>query len=144
MDFIIFFFSCSNSFSVIIIFVLRLPIIIAQNRGISESELTTIRILSWVGLLFGFTWVIALILSLVWQPNNWIDKSESENKVNSNDDKSMLNFEKLEKLHSLREKKIITEKEFEQEKKKIMKPFLNLYHKIFSVIESYYTKILPI
>lgn len=33
----------------------------------------------------------------------------------------MLNFEKLEKLHSLREKKIITEKEFEQEKKKIMK-----------------------
>lgn len=105
----------------IIIFVLRLPIIIAQNRGISDSELTTIRILSWVGLLFGFTWVIALILSLVWQPNNWIDKSESENKVNSNDDKSMLNFEKLEKLHSLREKKIITEKEFEQEKKKIMK-----------------------
>ena len=105
----------------IIIFIIRLPVIIAKNRGISNSELTTISILSWVGLLLGFTWIIALILSLVWQPNNWIDKSESENKVNSNNDKSMLNFEKLEKLHSLREKKIITEKEFEQEKKQIMK-----------------------
>lgn len=107
----------------IIILVIRIPIIIAKNRGISGSELTTIAVLSWVSLLLGLTWFIALVLSLVWQPKNWVDKQqeqEGENRQNFNTGDKLTVFETLEKLNALKEKGIITDSEFQKEKGKIL------------------------
>lgn len=92
----------------IIIFIIRLPIIIAKNRGITGEELSTITILSWVSLIIGITWIVALVLSLVYKPQKWIDK----------DDKHDLN--QLEKLYSLKKKGIISKAEYEKEKQKIL------------------------
>ncbi len=92
----------------LIIFVIRLPIIIAKNRGITGEELSTITILSWVSLIVGITWIVALVLSLVYKPKKWIDK----------DDKLDLN--QLEKLYSLKKKGIISDEEYEKEKQKIL------------------------
>lgn len=110
MDFI-----SASSFLILIIFVIvlfvlviRLPIVIAKSRGVSDDELTAISILSWLGLICGVTWIIALVLSLIYQPSKWIDKDS-------------LNLDKLEKLHSLMKKKVISKKEYEEERKKILK-----------------------
>ncbi len=91
-----------------IILIIRLPIIIAKNRGITGEELSTITILSWVSLLVGITWIVALVLSLVYKPKKWIDKDEK------------LDLDQLEKLYSLKKKGIISQEEFEQEKQKIL------------------------
>ena len=53
---------------VFLIFVIQIPIFIARGRGISGSDLTSITVLSWCGIIFGVTWLVALVLSLVWQP----------------------------------------------------------------------------
>ena len=98
----------------LVIFVTRVPIMIAKSRGISESELTTIAILSWLGLLIGITWIIALVLSLVWKPNNWIDKDKPRQYNDLSD------WESLPKLHTLKEQGVISQAEFEMEKIKIM------------------------
>ena len=55
------------------------PIYIAKHRGITDGELTTIKILSWCGLLLLITWFIALILSLIWKPKKWITDKNLEN-----------------------------------------------------------------
>lgn len=101
----------------ILYWIIQVPIRIAKNRGITGSELNTIAILSWCGVLFiGITWFIAIILSISWQPNRWIDKNDQTIKNIS----SSANYEKLEKLAELKDKKIITEDEFNREKKKIL------------------------
>ena len=69
------------------------PIMIANARGITGNEKLIITILSWLGILFGVTWIIALVLSLVWG--------------NPKD-----NLENLEKLSKLYKDKIITKEEF--------------------------------
>ncbi len=93
----------------------QVPITIAKKRGICDSELYAIKVLSWCGIIFwGTTWIIAIILSLIWKPKNWI------NKVSSNDKTLKNNFELLEKLSDLKDKGIITEREFHTEKKKII------------------------
>ena len=40
---------------------------IAEARGVSGGDLRTVSILSWLSLLVGFTWFIALILALVYR-----------------------------------------------------------------------------
>lgn len=97
-------------------FMAQIPIWIAKNRGISGGELSTIRILSWCGIIFwGITWLIAIILSLVWQPNNWVEKNTPDETIIPKD-----NLETLEKLSALKDKGIITDAEFKREKQKIM------------------------
>ncbi len=105
----------------ILYWIIQVPIRIAKSRGVSGSELTTISILSWCGILFvGFTWFIAIVLALIWQPKDWIDKSKAipEKEKNAN---KLDSLEMLEKLGNLKEKGIITEQEFKKEKNKIMK-----------------------
>ena len=96
----------------LIILVIRVPIMIANARGITGSELTTIRLLSWVSLLVAVTWIIALIMSLVYQPNKWIDKQPEKEKE--------IDYASLEKIHDLKEKGILSEEEYIREKNKIL------------------------
>lgn len=98
-------------------FIISIPITIAKNRGVKDSELTTITILSWGGLLLGITWFIALALSLIYQPKKWTDGTNSSEKpqIPSTD-----NVEKLLKLNELKEKGIITQEEFEKQKKNLL------------------------
>ena len=95
----------------LIIFMIEVPIMIAKSRGISGSELTTITLLSWFSLLIGITWFIALILSLVYHPKNWVDKDQGS---------TNLNLEALEKLHELRQKGVLSEADYKREKAKLM------------------------
>lgn len=100
---------------IIAYWVIQVPILIAKNRGITGSELTTIKILSWCSLIVGITWIIAIILSLVWQPNNWVEKNTPDETIIPKD-----NLDILEKLSALKDKGIITDAEFKREKQKIM------------------------
>jgi hypothetical protein len=50
------------------IFIIRIPIIIAKSRKITGSDLTTIAVLSWISLLVGVTWIIALVLAFAYSP----------------------------------------------------------------------------
>jgi hypothetical protein len=97
------------AFVAIFLLLVQVPIMIARNRGISGSELTTIVVLSWCGIFFGITWVVALVLSLMWQPENLVGKGQGDDVA------------KLEKLHKLKKDGAITQKEFDAEKKKILK-----------------------
>lgn len=98
----------------IIYFVIQVPIYIAKTRGIKDGELTTIVVLSWCGLVVGVTWFLALIFALVWKPANWVDKtSGAQNNVGA--------LDALAKLGELRDKGLLTEQEFQNEKAKLMK-----------------------
>lgn len=102
----------------IVYFIIQIPITIAKSRGIQGSELSTISILSWVALFFGITWFVALFLSLIYQPQKWIDKSKS---FERSETPPTENIEKLLKLNELREKNIITQDEFKSQKDKLLK-----------------------
>jgi hypothetical protein len=105
---------------VALVFLIQVPIYIARGRGISGSELTSIIVLSWCGLFFGVTWLIALVLALVWQPGRWVSRCDgcgAGRQTGGGEDVA----DKIEKLHSLKKRGIITAKEFESEKKKILK-----------------------
>ncbi|MCL2758023.1 MAG: SHOCT domain-containing protein [Alphaproteobacteria bacterium] len=97
------------------IVIIRIPIIIAKNRGITDSNLTTIAVLSWFGLFFGITWVIALVLSLVWQGNLVENTGQGDTGNTSN------NMARIAELHKLKKSGAITQKEFETAKKKWLK-----------------------
>jgi hypothetical protein len=96
---------------VLFIYLIQVPVFIARGRGISGAELTTITVLSWCGIFFGITWVVALILALVWQPGLWLDKGETQGDT----------ADELEKLHKLKQKGIISQKEFDAQKRKLLK-----------------------
>ncbi len=93
-----------------VVLVIRVPIMIAKVRGVSGDELITISILSWCGLLFGVTWIVAFVLALVYEPDKWIGK-QSKN----------LDLDRLEKLHSLMKKGAISKSEYDAERKKLLK-----------------------
>lgn len=98
-----------------LIFLIRIPIIIAKSRKITGSDLTTVAVLSWLSLLFGITWVIALILAFVYTPkqgNNNVHVSSNMSRIKQ--------LQELEKLADLRDRGIITSAEFEEEKQKLM------------------------
>ena len=50
--------------------VFTLPISIANNKNLASNEITTIKILTWCGLLAGITWFIALCLALTYKEQN--------------------------------------------------------------------------
>lgn len=88
---------------IFLIFLVRIPIIIARNRGIYGGNLTTIAILSWLGLILGITWVIALVFAMIWRGEG-----------------GGADVDKLGKLHKLKKSGAITQKEFDAEKRKIL------------------------
>lgn len=90
--------------SLIFVSFVMIPIMIANARGITGAEKTTIVILSWLGIFFGITWLAALILSLVWGGSSTGD-----------------NLDKLEKLSKLYKSKVITKAEYEKMKAKLMR-----------------------
>lgn len=89
---------------------IRIPIIIAKKRGVSGNELSVITALSWLGIILFFLWIIALVLSLVYQPKKWIEKEEPKS----------FDVDKLDKLHTLYKNKVITKEEYETQKKKVL------------------------
>lgn len=93
------------------IFCIRIPIIVAKRRNIVGEELKTISILSWVSIIVGVTWPVALILALLYKPKNWIDKDENM---------SLNDLERLDKLSDLKNKGVISDEEFEKEKANIL------------------------
>lgn len=97
------------------LWIIPIPGKIAANRGISGSELQTIKVLSWCGLFWGITWFIALGLALIWKPGKWISDKESEEPSSTTSD-----FETLEKLHNLYVSKALTKQEYEKMKKEIL------------------------
>lgn len=84
---------------------LYIPVMIANARGIYGTEHTVIVVLSILGIFFGLTWFVALILSLVWSGECFTGDS----------------LDKLEKLSRLYKDKVITKAEYERMKAKIMK-----------------------
>lgn len=91
-----------------VILFIRIPIIIAQNRGVSGGDLAVVSILSWLGILFGLTWIVALVLSLLY------DGTAQKNSAG-------IDVDELGKLYDLKKKGAITPAEYEQYKKKILK-----------------------
>lgn len=95
----------------LIIWIATVPIQIAKGRGITGNELATISILSWVSLVIGITWFIALALALSYQPQKWVDP---------NDQHTSLDLDALEKLGRLKKSGVLTIAEYNREKKKIL------------------------
>lgn len=93
---------------ILILILLVLPTEIAQKRGVSKEHRRYIIVLSLLGLLFGVTWVVALILAFVFP-------SENEKKENEKD-----NLVKLSMLGKLKKDGVLTDEEFEEEKHKLL------------------------
>jgi hypothetical protein len=45
-----------------------IPPIIAKRRCISDANMGTVRLLTILGVFFGVTWIVALVLACVYQP----------------------------------------------------------------------------
>lgn len=86
--------------------IICIPIMIANVRGICGGEKTAIIVLSWMGVFFGITWIVALILSLVWRGDCF---------------EGIDNLDRLEKLSRLYKDKAITKDEYEKLKSKLLK-----------------------
>ncbi len=84
--------------------IICIPIMIANARGICGSEKTAIIVLSWLGIFFGITWIVALILSIIWHGS-----------CVAGDD-----LDKLEKLARLHKDKVISKDEYEKMKSKLL------------------------
>jgi protein-S-isoprenylcysteine O-methyltransferase Ste14 len=91
----------------IAIFLIQIPMMVARNRNIDGGKYTSIAVLSWFGIICGITWLVALILSLVWAPGADLYANQTD-------------IEKLEKLHKLYKSGAINKQEFDAEKKKIL------------------------
>ena len=89
----------------ILVGILMIPIAIANARGICGGEKTTISILSCMGIFFGITWVVALVLSLVWRGECGMRES---------------NLDKLEKLSRLYRNKSISREEYNEIKSRLL------------------------
>ncbi len=53
-------------FLLVIIISISIPIRIAKSRNLSKSHLDTVKMLTYLGLIFGITWIVALILACVY------------------------------------------------------------------------------
>lgn len=94
---------------IIAILLAFVPISIAESRGIKGQSLTIIKVLSWLGLLLGITWFVALIMSLVCEANS-----------NHSSISNLTDLEMLEKLAKLKDIGAITDAEFNQKKQEIL------------------------
>lgn len=95
---------------VIGIWLIRIPIIIAQSRSVKASALSGISVLSWLGIFFGITWVAALIWALVEHP-----EQTQQTQSGKND-----NIDAIEKLGQLKEQGLLTQDEFEKKKAQLL------------------------
>lgn len=93
-----------------IIYLIRLPIIIAKKRGVAGADLATISILSWLGLVIGITWVVALVLSLVYNTS-----------VQIKQEKRFISADELEKLYTLKQQGVLSQAEFDSYKQRVLK-----------------------
>ena len=93
-------------FSITVLFVafLSIPILIANARGICGAEHTTIVVLSILGVFFGITWLVALILSVVWRGECMVEED----------------LDRLEKAAKLYKSKAISKEEYEKIKSKLL------------------------
>lgn len=98
-------------FIAVVIWVATIPITIAKSRGVTGSELSTISCLSWLSLLMGLTWFVALVLALTYQPKRWVDKEKGS---------TNLDLDALDKLYQLKEKGVLSPTEYNREKAKLM------------------------
>lgn len=88
----------------LLVCIIRLPIVIATARGVAADDLFTIGLLSWLGIILGVTWVVALVLSFVWSGSGARDTT----------------VEKLTKLAALKKSGTITAREFTKMKNEIL------------------------
>ena len=95
----------------IIIFIIRIPIIVAKKRGLKENDVHVIALLSWVSLFIGITWIVALIMSLVYQP----PKPDVNRQSNRNE------LDELSKLFEMKENGILTQEQFEKAKENLLR-----------------------
>lgn len=69
-----------------LIVIVILPYLIAKNRKISESNLSTIRLLTFLGLFIPFFLIAALIMACVYPENHQPIKKKFKTTKNNNDD----------------------------------------------------------
>jgi hypothetical protein len=91
------------------IFLIRIPIIIAKNRNLAPSDITYIAILSWVGIFFGITWLVALVWAILG------NKLEPIPELRASD-----SLEALKKLSELKNQGLLSESEFAEKRKKLL------------------------
>ena len=89
----------------ILVGILMIPIWIANARGICGGEKTTISILAGMGIFFGITWIVEMILALVWRGECGMRET---------------NLDKLEKLSRLYKSKSITREEYNDIKSRLL------------------------
>ena len=87
---------------------IRLPIRIAERRGLTNTQISVVALLSWCGVFFGITWTVALVFSLVWENDG------------KSDEKRPIDPDKLLKLNELKEKGLISQAEFDEQKKRML------------------------
>ena len=92
-----------------VVLLIMMPIMIAKTRGIGGGNLTTIIILSWLGIIVGVTWIVALIFSLIWPRDGDVSTH------------GISEVDKLAKLHKLKKSGAITQKEYDAAKKRMLK-----------------------
>ena len=83
-----------------------IPIMIAGSRGINDGRRVLIAVLSWLGIFFGVTWVVALVLSLAFPGENCACCGD--------------NLDRLATLSKLYRDKAITKSEYETMKAKLL------------------------
>lgn len=89
---------------VFVVLFFMLPIMVANSRGISGGQKTTIVILSCFGVFFLVTWFVALVLALVYAP-----------------DTKKCDLDKLEQIARLYKERVITKQEYEKMKSELLK-----------------------
>lgn len=88
--------------------VICIPVMIANARGICGTQKTIILVLSWLGIFFGLTWFVALILSLAWHGEEPPCYSCGNR------------LDELEKLAKLYKSKVISKSEYDKMKAKLL------------------------
>lgn len=94
-------------FSVVLlaIAILCIPIMIANARGVCGGGRTAIVVLSWLGIFFGVTWFVALMMALLWDAG-------CRDATN--------NLDKLEQLARLYKNKTISKAEYQRMKSQLI------------------------
>lgn len=86
-----------------------IPVMIANARGICGNQKLIIVLLSWMGIFFGVTWLVALILSLAWHGDGTLGCTCGNR------------LDELEKLAKLYKSKVISKAEYDKMKAKLLK-----------------------
>lgn len=91
----------------IYLFIVWIPIRIAKSKNLKGTLYLIIVVLSWCLFIGGFPWLIALVLSLFSSANLITDKKDD--------------LDKLQQLYDLKEKGVISEVEYQNQRHKILK-----------------------